>query len=411
RIPEKIVRSSDETLAGFLRGYFEAEAHVNLDKSHIEIVSKSEDIMEQVATGLKRFGIFSRFRDKEIEGETYHRLFIGPEYLEQFRESIGFISQEKSSALEEALKGPNNSNVDLVPSEDILRKAKEAANFHDREIAERAEIRRRSVSRYLKGERTPSREAFENMISAFDRRMKELAEIEEQLEDLSEELSSTSREEARDRVLEAIESGEVDRKTIEQETGISSGLISHWKQGSVPGSSTLSEASQVLEEKGIETGYSELEYDRVFESIRRIRKDLKVTPSEIKEETGIDIEVYESKERETSKERVESIVSYLREKCRDSLEDLPRELDKLERAGSSDIVWDRVEEIESFEPETDWVYDLTVPEDHTFVADDLVAHNTSLLNVLTPFMPPSQRIISIEDTRELSLPEFLHWVP
>ena len=36
---------------------------------------------------------------------------------------------------------------------------------------------------------------------------------------------------------------------------------------------------------------------------------------------------------------------------------------------------------------------------------------TSLLNVLTPFMPPNQRIISIEDTRELSLPEFLHWVP
>ncbi|QGA80998.1 type II/IV secretion system ATPase subunit [Candidatus Nanohalobium constans] len=36
---------------------------------------------------------------------------------------------------------------------------------------------------------------------------------------------------------------------------------------------------------------------------------------------------------------------------------------------------------------------------------------TSLLNVLTPFMPPSQRVISIEDTRELSLPEFLHWVP
>jgi flagellar protein FlaI len=30
---------------------------------------------------------------------------------------------------------------------------------------------------------------------------------------------------------------------------------------------------------------------------------------------------------------------------------------------------------------------------------------------LTPFMPPSQRIISIEDTREVSLPEFLHWVP
>ncbi len=36
---------------------------------------------------------------------------------------------------------------------------------------------------------------------------------------------------------------------------------------------------------------------------------------------------------------------------------------------------------------------------------------TSLLNVLMPFIPPNQRIISIEDTREVRLPDFLHWVP
>ena len=36
---------------------------------------------------------------------------------------------------------------------------------------------------------------------------------------------------------------------------------------------------------------------------------------------------------------------------------------------------------------------------------------TSLLNVLMPFIPPNQRIVSIEDTREIRLPEFLHWVP
>lgn len=36
---------------------------------------------------------------------------------------------------------------------------------------------------------------------------------------------------------------------------------------------------------------------------------------------------------------------------------------------------------------------------------------TTLLNVLMPFIPPNERIISIEDTRELNLPEFLHWVP
>ena len=36
---------------------------------------------------------------------------------------------------------------------------------------------------------------------------------------------------------------------------------------------------------------------------------------------------------------------------------------------------------------------------------------TSLLNVLTCFIPPTHRIISIEDTREIQLPKYLHWVP
>lgn len=36
---------------------------------------------------------------------------------------------------------------------------------------------------------------------------------------------------------------------------------------------------------------------------------------------------------------------------------------------------------------------------------------TSFLNTLMPFMPPNQRIISIEDTREINLPKFLQWIP
>ncbi len=36
---------------------------------------------------------------------------------------------------------------------------------------------------------------------------------------------------------------------------------------------------------------------------------------------------------------------------------------------------------------------------------------TSMLNVIANFLPPNHRIISIEDTRELTLPNNLHWVP
>ncbi|MBU0761747.1 MAG: type II/IV secretion system ATPase subunit [Candidatus Altiarchaeota archaeon] len=45
------------------------------------------------------------------------------------------------------------------------------------------------------------------------------------------------------------------------------------------------------------------------------------------------------------------------------------------------------------------------------VSGGTAAGKTSLLNALMPFMPANQRIISIEDTRELNLPEYLHWVP
>ena len=36
---------------------------------------------------------------------------------------------------------------------------------------------------------------------------------------------------------------------------------------------------------------------------------------------------------------------------------------------------------------------------------------TSMLNVVSNFFPPNQRIISIEDTHEIQLPRFLHWIP
>jgi len=45
------------------------------------------------------------------------------------------------------------------------------------------------------------------------------------------------------------------------------------------------------------------------------------------------------------------------------------------------------------------------------VAGGTASGKTSLLNVLTSFIPPNHRVISIEETRELQLPYFMHWVP
>ncbi len=45
------------------------------------------------------------------------------------------------------------------------------------------------------------------------------------------------------------------------------------------------------------------------------------------------------------------------------------------------------------------------------IAGGTASGKTSALNVFASFFPPNQRVISIEDTREIRLPKFLHWVP
>jgi replicative DNA helicase len=49
--------------------------------------------------------------------------------------------------------------------------------------------------------------------------------------------------------------------------------------------------------------------------------------------------------------------------------------DKLAQLAESDVYWDKIEEIEYLGEQQ--VYDLTVPETHNFVANDVIVHNTA----------------------------------
>ncbi len=50
-------------------------------------------------------------------------------------------------------------------------------------------------------------------------------------------------------------------------------------------------------------------------------------------------------------------------------------------------------------------------ESNVLISGGTGTGKTSFLNVCMPFIPTNHRIISIEDTRELMLPEFLYWCP
>jgi archaeal flagellar protein FlaI len=58
-----------------------------------------------------------------------------------------------------------------------------------------------------------------------------------------------------------------------------------------------------------------------------------------------------------------------------------------------------------------WIWLAIQYEMNMIVAGGTASGKTTLLNIFLSFIPPNHRIVSIEDTRELQLPDFLHWVP
>ncbi len=84
----------------------------------------------------------------------------------------------------------------------------------------------------------------------------------------------------------------------------------------------------------------------------------------------------------------------------------------INRIVESDIFWDEISEIKNIDNCDDYVYDLTVPNTHNFLAGEypIIAHNTSFINTVAFFIPPQARVVSIEDTKELRL-EHENWLP
>ena len=58
-----------------------------------------------------------------------------------------------------------------------------------------------------------------------------------------------------------------------------------------------------------------------------------------------------------------------------------------------------------------WIWMAIHYEMSCIIAGGTASGKTSAMNCFANFFPPNQRIISIEDTREIQLPSFLHWVP
>lgn len=94
KVPEFAFSTQESFVKGLLRGYFDGDGSVSVERQVIRASSDSKDLLDGIALLLSRFGIFAvKNHSKQ------HWLIIGHKYANLFREKIGFVSKEKSEKL------------------------------------------------------------------------------------------------------------------------------------------------------------------------------------------------------------------------------------------------------------------------------------------------------------------------
>ncbi|GAB4213451.1 MAG: hypothetical protein OHK0022_50610 [Roseiflexaceae bacterium] len=130
RIPDFIMQGDQNSVRLFLRNFFEAEASVMNGSRGIEISSASVGLMRQLATLLRRFGIWLCVHTKQKRATNGSGIFrsyqiglIGGTSMRRFLHEIGFVSERKQHRLEQACQQASNTNVEGVPASDIVAQA------------------------------------------------------------------------------------------------------------------------------------------------------------------------------------------------------------------------------------------------------------------------------------------------
>ncbi|QFU81928.1 LAGLIDADG family homing endonuclease [Natronorubrum aibiense] len=131
--------------------------------------------------------------------------------------------------------------------------------------------------------------------------------------------------------------------------------------------------------------------------LRRIRESLSLTQAEC----GLPRSTYQHYERGSrnpSRESFEKVVATFKDAL--SAEEAPsedgvladggslkRSLNTLEQFVEGDVCWERIECVNSVEPDYDWVYDLEVEGTHNYISNGVISHNSQMLGYIKNIAP------------------------
>lgn len=109
RVPQFAYSAKESFVSGLLRGYFDGDGNVSVDRKTIRISSNSKELIDGTALLLARFGIFS----SKGKGKQY-TLCVSHKYAKIFRERIGFSADKKRKRLEELCSETVDAKQDFL---------------------------------------------------------------------------------------------------------------------------------------------------------------------------------------------------------------------------------------------------------------------------------------------------------
>ena len=416
-IPQLILKSGDNVLSSFLRGYFDCDGYVPKMKRDLELVTASKIMSEQLKLALLRFGITCFTKTKMINGVDYYRVLIRGSFVNNFAKHIGFFHPMKKTRLEKILNSNyiENTNVDIIPEGNLI--------LRDLRRVLRASPKQHRFSgkdywAYENNQYRVTRNWFKKIVGFYNQRYEKLSSIKSQI-DLLRKLANfdlkryLSKLECLRKMM-GVSYGNIASQIGMSETGVRKslqfqrienldGLINMSKSLDVFRKQELSEPALLL--------LNQLSYEKIIINsilvgviLSNMRNTLNISNEEFSlvgiskgSVSNFFNGVYNPSLRTIqliSKKVIEvfdSAISFETEKI----------LKKATLLANSDIFWDEIISVDLIDKVDNHVYDLTVEGTHNFVANGLVAHNTSLLGSLMLEIMPKFRIICLEDTLEL----------
>ncbi len=230
----------------------------------------------------------------------------------------------------------------------------------------------------------------------FDRYVRAVGFVSERKTNASGTFESTPQNTNTDVIPDVGDTLQRIRKTLaltQSDCGVPRTTFQHYERGDRnPGRESLRTVISTFESRlaELETARESLE-TADWETVERLRADLDISQSELASGIGVEqttVSMYSRGEVVPDGGRVRDAREVLRDRIDAALSEAET-VQALSRLAESDLAWAQITDIEGVDPEYDWVYDIEVEGTHSYLSNNVLSHNSQLLQYIRHVSPRS----------------------